>query len=328
MSLGRVAALCAAVMALTAPSAGAQLGAPRTFYVSPTGSDSAAGTTPLTPWRTVGKVNATTLAPGDTVRFQGGATFSDATLMPGDSGAPGRRISFGAYGAGRPRLTEGIWFSSVRSLAFEGLEIDGPHQGILASGGGSGADDVLIRDVYVHDVSIGINSANAADGDWTIVGSEIDDTGDSGLILEGSGFTVAGNTITDTGTNAALTFGKHGIYLKASDARVTGNTIRDFSANGVSARLRNGLIAGNTIENGPIGIAWFQQDPVAGTSRWLDNVVRGTTAAGLYVSASDSAGATRESFAIAGNVLDPSAGVHMDLRPTTGTYTVYGNVQL
>ena len=328
MSFGRVAALCAAVTALTAPGASAQLSAARTFYVSPTGSDAAAGTTPLAPWRTVAKVNATTLGPGDTVRFQGGATFSDATLMPGDSGAPGLRITFGAYGAGRPRLTQGIWFSSVGSIGFEGLEVDGPHQGILASGSGSGARDVLIRDVYVHDVSIGINAANAADRDWMILASRIDDTGDSGLILTGSGHTVGQSTITDTGTNASIAYGKHGIYLKASGARVTGNTIRSFSANGVSARRRDGLIAGNTIEDGPIGIAWFQEDPTAGTSRWLDNVIRGTTAAGIYVSASDAAGATRESFVIAGNVLDPAAGGHMDLRPTSGTYTVQGNAEL
>jgi putative cofactor-binding repeat protein len=335
MHLGRVAgrllALCAVAavaMAASAQVAAAQLSVGKTYFVSSSGSDSNAGTSPLAPWRTVGRVNNTTLNPGDTVLFQGGATFSDDTLIAGDSGTSTRRITFGSYGAGRATLTEGIWFSSVNYLTFENLAISGPNQGILASGGGSGADHILIRDVAISDVGIGINSANAADDDWTIVGSEIDDTGDSGLILQGTGFTVAGNTITDTGTDASLTYGKHGIYLKAADARVTGNTIRNFSANGVSARYRNSVVEGNVIENGAIGIAWFQEDGTAGTSEWRGNRVAGTTDACIYVSASDSAGATSESFVIAGNVLSKSSGVYMDLEPTTGTYTVQGNAQV
>ena len=49
---------------------------PRTYYVSPTGSDSNSGLSSSTPWQTVTKVNNTVLHPGDTVLFQGGQTFS------------------------------------------------------------------------------------------------------------------------------------------------------------------------------------------------------------------------------------------------------------
>jgi hypothetical protein len=35
-----------------------------TFYVSPTGDDAAAGTSPSSAWRNVWKVNATRLSPG------------------------------------------------------------------------------------------------------------------------------------------------------------------------------------------------------------------------------------------------------------------------
>jgi putative cofactor-binding repeat protein len=331
MGTGRgllLGALVAVIVLTGAPVAQAQLGAGRTYFVSPSGSDSAAGTTPLTAWRTVDRVNDATLAPGDTVLFQGGATFSDATLMPDESGSSTRRISFGSYGAGRATLADGVWMYGVSRLAFEGLAVAGATQGISASAGGPGVDHVLIRDVVIRDVGIGINSANAADEDWTIADSEISDTGDSGLILLGTGFTVAGNTIVDTGQDASIPYGKHGIYLKAADARVTGNTIRNFSANGVSARYRNSVIEGNVIEDGPIGIAWFQNDSVAGTSHWRGNVIRDTTSACIYVSATDSAGATRESFVIAGNLLSPAAGAHTDLRPTSGTYTVQGNVEL
>lgn len=335
MRVGRGAARLLAIFAMTtavvvssAATAGAQLATGARYFVSSSGSDSNSGTSPLAPWRTVDRVNDATLGPGDTVLFQGGATFSDETLIPGDSGASNRRIVFGSYGAGRATLTEGIWMSSVDWLAFEGLAISGTSQGISASSGGAGVDHVLIHDMAISDVGIGINSANAADDDWTIVDSTIDDTGDSGLILLGTGFVVAGNTITDTGTNSSIAYGKHGIYLKAADARVTGNTIQRFSANGISARYRNGVLDGNLIEDGPIGIAWFQNDATAGTSEWRDNVIRKTTSACIYVSGSDSAGSTSESFLIAGNVLSKTSGSYMDLQPTTGTYTVQGNVQL
>jgi hypothetical protein len=299
-----------------------------TYYVSATGSDSNAGTTPATAWRTVGKVNRAALRPGDGVLFQGGATFSDTTLMPDESGTQTGRIVFGSYGVGRATLTEGIWFSSVNWLAFTDLAVTGPAQGLTASGGGSGADHIVIQNMAISNVGIAINSANGADDDWTIQNSTVDQTRDSGLILQGTGFLVSGNTITNTGTDSSILYGKHGIYLKAADARVVGNTIRNFSANGVSARYRNSTIEGNTIDGGPIGIAWFQNDSVAGTSHWSGNRISNTTAASFYVSPSDDAGATRESFVIAANAMSKSSGRYMDLQPTSGSYVVQGNVEL
>jgi hypothetical protein len=234
---------------------------------------------------------------------------------------------FGSYGVGRATLTQGIWFRSTNWLAFKDLAITGVDQGIVASAGGVGSDHIVIQNVAISNVGIAINSASAADDDWTIQGSTIDQTRDSGMILQGTGFLVSGNTITNTGTDSSIPYGKHGIYLKAADARVVANTIRNFSANGVSARYRNSTIEANVIEGGPIGIAWFQNDSAAGTSHWAGNRISGTTAASIYVSASDDAGATRESFVISGNVMSRTSGQYMNLKPTTGTYTVAGNVE-
>jgi hypothetical protein len=299
-----------------------------TYYVSPTGSDSNSGTTPASPWRTVGRVNSAVLRPGDGVLFEGGQTFSDNTLMPDESGSTGTPIVFGSYGVGRAVLTQGVWFRSTNWLAFKDLAITGVSQGISASAGGTGSDHIVIQNVAIDHVSIGINSASGADDDWTIQNSVIDQTGDSGMILLGTGFLVSGNTVTNTGTDGSIPYGKHGIYLKAADARVVANTIRNFSANGVSARYRNSTIEGNTIDGGPIGIAWFQNDSVAGTSHWSGNQISNTTAASFYVSGSDDAGSTRESFVIAANTMSKRSGAYMDLQPTSGTYTVQGNVQL
>lgn len=300
----------------------------RTFYVSPSGSDTNSGTSPTSAWRTVSKVNGASLAPGDGVLFQGGATFSDNTLMPGQSGTAGAHVVFGSYGTGKAILTKGIWFSTKNWLAFTNLEITGVNQGVNASASGSGSDHIVLQGMDIHDVSIAVNSAHMGNDDWSIQNSRIARTGDSGMILLGTGFLISGNTITDTGTNTAIAYGKHGIYLKVIDARVVANTIQRFQANGVSVRYRNSTVSGNTISGGPIGIAWFQYDTVAGTSRWEGNKISQTTAAGMYVSPSDQGGSTRESFVIAGNTLSKSSGSYLDLKATSGTYSLSNNQQL
>ncbi len=84
---------------LFAASAGAA-----TYYVSASGSDSAAGTQ-AAPWQSLAKVSSTTFAPGDQILFHRGDTFS-GTLTPKSSGAAGQPITFGAYGMGaKPVLT-------------------------------------------------------------------------------------------------------------------------------------------------------------------------------------------------------------------------------
>jgi putative cofactor-binding repeat protein len=295
------------------------------YFVSPTGSDTNSGTSPANAWRTVAKVNSAPLNPGDAVMFKGGATFSDTYLGPSRSGTASARIVYASYGPGRASLPQGIYLNSVNGLAFEDLAISGPAAGLQASGSGTGASNITIDGLSISNVGIGIQSAHASDTNWIIRNNTISQTGDSGMILLGSTFSVTGNQITDTGTNTAITYGKHGIYLKASGATVTGNTIRRFASNGVSARYRNSVVDNNTISNGPIGIAWFQNDPTAGTSYWRNNQISGTTSADIYVSGSDSAGSTRESFVITGNTLSRISGVCMDLQPTTGTYTVNSN---
>jgi parallel beta-helix repeat protein len=291
------------------------------YYVSPTGSDSSSGTSPSSPWRTVKRVNQATLAPGDGVLFQGGASFSDETLMPSSSGAAGSPVVFASYGLGNAVLPQGVWFRGHNYLAFEHLTI--------ATGGdlqGTG-DGITVEWCSIGNSAHGLG-INAMGSQWIIEDNTVDHTGDSGMLLEGDSFTVSGNTITNTGLDSSIHYGKHGIYLKVTNATVTSNTITSFSADGISVRDRNSVIAGNQISNGPIGIAWFQYDPVAGTSHWTGNTITGTTVVDIYVSRSDIGGNTRESFVIENNRLQRAAGDYMDLQPTTGTYTTRNNALL
>lgn len=90
-----------------------------TYYVANSGSDSANGTSPTSPWKTIGKLNKAlpALAPGSQVLLKRGDVWRDdyircqslvnatpsttlASDPPSCSGAPGRPILIGAYGIG------------------------------------------------------------------------------------------------------------------------------------------------------------------------------------------------------------------------------------
>lgn len=85
-----------------------------TYYVKPTGNDSADGLSNATAWATVAKVNATVFAPGDQVLFRAGSVFRDATLVPSSSGTPASPITYGSYNTGaKPILTTAIVLPST-----------------------------------------------------------------------------------------------------------------------------------------------------------------------------------------------------------------------
>lgn len=289
-----------------------------TYYVSPSGSDSNSGTSPSSPWRTVKRVNYAGLRPGDGVLFQGGATFSDETLMPGNSGSAGSPIVFGSYGSGNATLPLGVWFKQESHLAFVHLTL-GPNGNLQGTG-----EDVVVESCTAEGFAgVGIDAMGS---NWTIDDNTVNHTGDSGMLLEGEDDTVSGNTITNTGLDSSISYGKHGIYLKVSNATVTRNTILDFSADGISARYRNSTIAENYIAHGAIGIGWFQYDSIAATSRWTENTIAAVSEAGVYISPSDVGGATRESFTIEHNTIEPlPGGTSLNLHPTSGAYTVQEN---
>jgi len=131
-----------------------------------------------------------------------------------------------------------------------------------------------------------------------------------------------------TGTDGSIAYAKHAIYLKVVDALVTYNKITRPGTSGISVRYRNSVLKHNEISGGDEGIAWYQYDSAAGTSRWRHNAISDTTGAAIYVSPDDRAGSTRESFVIASNTLSKRSGVNLNLHPTTGIYTMFDNVLL
>src|SRR5215212_7417947 len=66
-----------------------------TYFVAAGGNDGASGTSPQSAFRTIARVNALNLEPGDQVLFEGGKTFA----LPAGSGAEKATNAFGTNGA-------------------------------------------------------------------------------------------------------------------------------------------------------------------------------------------------------------------------------------
>ena len=279
----------------------------RTYFVSPRGNDGASGRSPAQAWRTVGRVDRARLKPGDTVLFAAGATFTDTTLIPPASGAAGAPIRFGSYGRGRAVISNpggAVWFDDRRFLDFDDLSLttNGAASVILA-GSTTGSTDITVRDCLLADTAdAAINSPSRRDAHWLITGSTIEDTGDSGLILLGSHDIVRANTILDVGRNRRLDYGKHGIYAKGPDILVEDNTISRFPGSGISVRLRDARLVGNTISDGPTAISFFREGRPVGDSTIEGNDFIGISAAGFYY---DGGG---ENFVVSGNRIAMSGG--------------------
>jgi hypothetical protein len=79
-----------------------------TYYVSPHGSDSAKGTSPYHPWKTIDRVNKQVLKPGDMVLFQGKKSFKGSLYVPSkEGGTSSKPVIFSNYGKGRATIYSG-----------------------------------------------------------------------------------------------------------------------------------------------------------------------------------------------------------------------------
>ena len=97
-------------------------GAASAYYVSNEGSDRNDGKSPETPWRTLDRVNAEPLAPGDAVLFRRGDRWR-GQLLP-RSGADAGYVTYGAYGSGdKPLLLGSVARDSAEHWRPEGQNI-------------------------------------------------------------------------------------------------------------------------------------------------------------------------------------------------------------
>jgi hypothetical protein len=81
-----------------------------TYYVDNcvvTGNDANNGTSKLTPWLTVAKVNASSFSAGDSILFERACSWYGTALTAPSSGSSGNPITFGAYGTGANPIIKG-----------------------------------------------------------------------------------------------------------------------------------------------------------------------------------------------------------------------------
>ncbi len=79
------------------------------YYISLSGDDSNSGVSKTVPWRSIARVNAAQLKPGDSVRFQANQTFIGNLSLSGmgDMDAVDKPITIGSYGKGRATIAAG-----------------------------------------------------------------------------------------------------------------------------------------------------------------------------------------------------------------------------
>lgn len=209
-SVALASGIAAAVLPLaTAETAVAAGGT--TYYVSPSGNDSASGTSPDQALRSVGRVEGLNLQPGDKVLFQRGAAFS-GKLGIWKSGTPAKRITIGAYGpksAGKPRLTNNAYDFCVMVgasyVTVTNVHVTGCRVGIWSRGTENLITKVeATRNMHGIEVDAGSlrtrvvrNHLHHNDQMAANTPGAFDDYGAVGVVVVGDDTEVAFNKITD-----------------------------------------------------------------------------------------------------------------------------------
>jgi hypothetical protein len=279
-------------------------------------------------WSTIAEVNAAPLKPGDSVLFRPGETFP-GLLEPTRSGKTSKPIVYGSSVGGQASLPDGIALRSVSNLVFQDLLVDGGDWSVAARRYGvitrpkpsSGATSITIRRCTFRNVLQAILSMNPGDSNWRIEDSLLERTGDSAVLIHdestpgglgGSDWTFVGNRILDSGlAEAELGYALHGIYAISRNLVVRGNVIRGFETSGVSLRALGGVVEGNTISNGPIGITFAPYDSVGLLTTIAYNRISTGQGIAIYRN-SGYRSVNPESFQILSNtIVDASEGIRV-----------------
>lgn len=102
-----------------------------TYYVSPAGSDLAAGTSPSTAWRTLARASAATLRPGYRLLLQGSHQYAgQLDIGPADGGSAASPVLISSYGTGRAIITSAtsaVVIYDTGGITISNLTITGQH---------------------------------------------------------------------------------------------------------------------------------------------------------------------------------------------------------
>jgi hypothetical protein len=247
-----------------------------TYYVSPTGSDSADGQSPGSAWRTLARADQAVLQPGDQLLLQGGARFS-GTLSFGstDAGNASNPAVIGSYGTGRATILAagmaGITVYNTAGIDIRDLVIVGNFASYAGQGGINAYADLPGNQKLSHltvvnvDVSgfkngIQIGGGNGATGfsDVTVDSCVVHTNKEAGLITYGPAFNAAAPKYAHASVTVTNVDAHHNAGDPTNNTRNTGNGIVLGSVSGGAVRDSsahdNGWASGPTATEGPVGI--------------------------------------------------------------------------
>lgn len=206
-----VVGTAATLLPLSVVDAAVAAAGPTTYYLAPDGNDSAAGTSPSAPLRSLGKVEQLNLQPGDRVLLKRGASFS-GKLGVWRSGTAAKRITVGAYGpttAPKPRLTNNLndfcVMVGASYVTVTDLSVHGCRTGIWSRGTENLITKVEATD-NMHGIEVDAGSARTRvvrnylhhnDHMAPNTPGQYDDYGAVGVVVVGDSTEVAFNRITD-----------------------------------------------------------------------------------------------------------------------------------
>jgi Right handed beta helix region len=267
-----------------------------TYYVDPGGSDSADGLSPSTAWKSLAKVNAQTLSPGDAVLFEAGGQWS-GQLAPHGSGAAGSPITIGAYGSGaKPRIDGGgtvdaaVKIANQHDVTVSGLEVINtgsgatPRIGIQVTASDYGpVDRISVTGTYVHDIqgaTSGNDSSNPSVGgivvsalggttptyyrDLSITDNEVANSRSYGIVTWSSWMQREGWT--SLWDFMPVPAGGYRAWTPSTGVVVSGNNVHDISAGGITvmqaqgARIDHNRVDKTAQNHGNVGIWWAGAD--------------------------------------------------------------------
>ena len=180
------------------------------YYVSLYGNDSNSGLCKTQPWRSIERVNATELLPGDSVWFQANQTFVGSlylTEVEQSNRQKADAVKIGSYGKGSATIDAGAGSGFVvknrGGIHLQGLNFTGAG---ASENTGSGIlfintlpRDVKFTDIWIHGIDVsgfrdaGISfTADPADGSWSgfrnvrVTHTTSHDNGDVGISCIGA----------------------------------------------------------------------------------------------------------------------------------------------
>ena len=244
-----------------------------TYYLSPSGSDAAAGTSPAAAWRTLGRASSASLTPGSRLLLQAGGVFTgQLTLGPGDAGSAVDPVIVGTYGNGAARIYSpigsGIYVHDTGGVEIEDLQLSGsPHPGegdginVYSNlPAGHRLDHIVISNVdvfgFLYGITVGGTNQSAGFSDVKISNANLHDNIDAGLLTYGPAFdpqapTYANQHVTVSDVQASMNRGN-----PSEHRQNTGNGIVLGSVDGGSViwSTANGNGGLGAASQGPAGI--------------------------------------------------------------------------